>query len=244
MKSTRISERETPDIVTSSADYARRFSSRAGEYFLRVQRESIQKVLHKAFGTTVLDVGGGHGQLVQTLLDRQCQLTVFGSSSVCHVRLKTHVQNESLGYVTGDLLNLPFKDSSYDMVISVRLISHIEDWQQLIKEFTRVAKNVVVLDYPSLLSLNVLTPLLFRLKRKIEGDTRTYRSFFEQEIAREFNRQGFHVADREGQFFVPMFLHRALKAPRYLQSIERVFQRTKVTALFGSPVILRLDKDG
>ena len=239
---TRTPVRETPDIVTSSDDYARRFSGRAGEYFLRIQRETIQKVLGNSFGMSVLDVGGGHAQLVPTLLDRECRLTVFGSSPVCHVRLKRQIENQSLTYVTGDLLNLPFRDNSYDVVISVRLISHVCDWQQLIKEFCRVAENVVVLDYPSLLSMNLLTPLLFRFKQKIEGNTRTYRSFFEKEIAREFNKHGFQVTDREGQFFIPMFVHRALKGTRYLQSVESIFKRAKVTASFSSPVILRLDR--
>ena len=52
---------ETPDIETSSADYASRFSGRAGEYFLEVQAQTVSEALAGLTPGTVLDVGGGPG---------------------------------------------------------------------------------------------------------------------------------------------------------------------------------------
>jgi ubiquinone/menaquinone biosynthesis C-methylase UbiE len=234
--------REKPDVETSSNDYAHRFSGRAGTYFLKIQRQSIDSVLSGSVDSAVLDVGGGHGQLVRTLLERRCRVTVLGSMLCCHDRLRSHIESGAINFVTGDLLHLPFKDNSYDIVIAVRLISHVQNWSRLISEFCRIAKHLVVLDYPSILSLNILTPALFGLKKVLEGNTRTYRSFLERELTEEFRKHGFYVSARQKQFFLPMFVHRALDGVPLLQFLETLFRRLGITALLGSPVILRLER--
>jgi hypothetical protein len=80
--------RECPDVVTSSEDYARRFSGRAGEYFLQVQDRAVQQALAHKPGRTVLDVGGGHGQVASGLASAGYEVTVLGSDNVCFDRLR------------------------------------------------------------------------------------------------------------------------------------------------------------
>lgn len=234
--------RETPDIETSSANYATRFAGPAGEYFLNIQETAIKDVLDAPFGSTILDVGGGHGQLAPMLATRGCKVTVVGSSNVCHTRLLESARNVPLAYVTADLLHLPFEDRSFDLVISVRLISHVQAWHGLIAEFCRVARNTVVIDYPNLVSINVLTPMMFRLKKRIEGNTRTYTSFNRRRLSVEFGKHDFHTTTARAQFLLPMVVHRAFANVSYFRTIERVCSATKLTQLLGSPVILRADR--
>jgi len=234
--------RESPDIETSSDDYARRFSGPSGKYLLSMQREAILQVLSKPFGDTILDVGGGHGQLVPIFRELGCDITVFGSSDICPERIRHEPNSHKLRYLAGNLLNLPFADQSFDLVISVRLISHIENWERLIEELCRVARNSVVLDYPTLFSLNAFTPLLFLLKKRFEGNTRTYTSFFKHELAKEFGRHGFAVSACAKQFFLPMFLHRAFKGASVMRAMEGVCRTARLTRALGSPVILRMDR--
>ena len=54
-------QRETPDIETSSDDYARRFAGPAGQFFLKIQEKAFERVLQGRPICSVLDVGGGHG---------------------------------------------------------------------------------------------------------------------------------------------------------------------------------------
>ncbi len=62
--------RETPDIETASDSYAQRFAGAAGRYLLAEQDAAIRAVLADWRGGTVLDVGGGHGQLVRRYCER------------------------------------------------------------------------------------------------------------------------------------------------------------------------------
>jgi ubiquinone/menaquinone biosynthesis C-methylase UbiE len=234
-------ERETPDIVTASDDYARRFAGDAGAYLLEVQSRAVRSALKAPFGDSVLELGGGHAQLAPLLRERSSLLVELGSDSVCHARLRRH-HGTAIDCVTGDLLRLPFADRSIDLVIAVRLLPHVENWPQLVAECCRVARQAVVLDYPSLANVNFLSPLLFQIKKRIEGNTRHYLSFYQYQLARELRRHGFAVSRRVPQFFLPMVIHRLTHGHPWLRTLERVFARLGLTWLLGSPVILRADR--
>jgi ubiquinone/menaquinone biosynthesis C-methylase UbiE len=190
----------------------------------------------------VLDVGGGHGQLIPLLAEQGYEVTITGSSNECYRRLQTDTGRACTTLVTGDLLNLPFADRSFDLVISVRLISHIGDWPHLIREFCRIARTSVIIDYPRPVGFNALTPLLFRIKRKLEKNTRTYTNFDEKTLARVFEPESFHIAGIAPQFFLPMVAHRVTGAPAWLRGIERICAKLGLTRMFGSPAVLRADR--
>src|SRR5690606_33542030 len=95
-----------PDVETSSAGYARRFAGPAGRYLLDTQSRSIAEVLRDLPPGRALDAGGGPGQLVPLLRS-----------------LGWH----DCGFMPGVLLQLPAADRRYDLVISVRLVSHVQD---------------------------------------------------------------------------------------------------------------------
>jgi SAM-dependent methyltransferase len=233
---------EVPDIETSSDNYAKRFSGKAGEYFLKIQTDNIKRVLGDFADYSILEVGGGHGQLVPMFLSQRCKLMIYGSDNSCHERIRLRFSNEDINFITGDILNLPFSDESFDLVVSVRLISHVYSWQKLVEEFCRVSRRTIIIDYPNIVSLNSLTPLLFSLKKKIEGNTRTYNSFLRKDLKKQFQKNGYCITKVENQFFLPMVLHRALRAAYFLRVIELILYYTGVTKLFGSPAILRADK--
>lgn len=234
---------ETPDIETSSEGYAERFGGEIGEWFLQVQERATLRAMAEWDGATVLDVGGGHGQLTYPLLRSGYRVTVLGSAPECESRIRQYVDSGSCKFEVGDLLDLPFGDESFDVVISFRLVPHIEQWQILVSELARVARRAVIIDYPSLISANLMAPLLFKLKRRFEGNTRRYRSFSEKELVRAFERQGFVRVQRYPEFFLPMVVHRALKQRRVSEAVERLFRCVGLTTLFGSPVILKLVRE-
>ena len=70
---------ETADIETSSAAYASRFSGPTGSWLLRVQAEATLSMLQSYPQATILEVGGGHGQLTPHLLKAGHSVTVLGS---------------------------------------------------------------------------------------------------------------------------------------------------------------------
>ena len=228
------------DIETSSEDYAKRFSGKVGEYFLTVQSEITLQLLKQWKKAKVLDVGGGHAQLADPLIKNDFDLTVVGSDENCRKRLDKFLPKSSFQYYSCNLLKLPFDNESFDVVSSFRLLTHEDNWKLQISELCRVAKYAVIVDYPDKRSFNIFYDLLFKVKRKFEGNTRTYMNFSRKEIIKEFQKNNFVNPVIKAEFFLPMVIHRAVKNVTLLKNIERMFSLIGLTKLFGSPVILRV----
>jgi glycosyltransferase involved in cell wall biosynthesis len=233
---------EAPDIETSSAGYAQRFSGRAGQYMLEVQTRAVYAALRGCAPGRVLDVGGGHGQLVDPLRELGWKVTVSGSSAECERNLRELHGKRECEFVQANILDLPFPDRSFELVTAVRLISHVDDWERLISELCRVSSRWVLIDYPSTAGLNALTPLLFGIKKGMEGNTRTYRNFSRRELERAFGPAGFRTGAVRKQFVLPMAVHRALASAAPLRWAESASRAARLTSLVGSPVILRVDR--
>ncbi len=233
-----------PDEETASEDYARRFRGRAGDYLLDTQERCITGLMPAGTAMTVLDVGGGHGQTAAVMTKLGHRVTVLGSTEASLARLRQGPLSAQYTLITGNLLSLPFADASFDLVISVRLLSHMRQWHSLVDELCRVARRSVIVDYPRRSGFNALTPLLFGLKRRVERNTRTYTSFRDAEIDRAFRANGFERTARAGQFCLPMVVHRMTDASPLCRSLEHVSARLGLGALVGSPVLVRADRAG
>jgi 2-polyprenyl-3-methyl-5-hydroxy-6-metoxy-1,4-benzoquinol methylase len=237
--------RETPDIETSSDGYASRFAGEVGRYMLSVQEEGLLSLMedgNSLFGRTVLDIGGGHAQLSRPLFSRGCRVAVAGSDVICADRL-SKLQLD-IPFYEGDLTHLPVPDRAFDTVVSVRLISHMDNWKGLVAELCRIADHTVIIDYPTYASSNLLSILTFPLKKMIEKNTRTYRSFWDRQIYENFARHGFYPTREYRQFILPMALHRFFGKSGGLQRTENLLRRIGITRLLGNPVLLRLDRRG
>lgn len=235
---------ETADIETSSNDYAQRFSGEIGSWFLQVQKEATLRMVAPWSNATILDVGGGHGQLTEPLVQSGYKVVVLGSSEICQKRIQEFVGQGLCRFTTGNILELPYPDEAFDIVMSFRLLPHVTKWKKLIGELTRVSRKAVIVDYPSKRSMNFISPLLFSFKEKLEVNTRPFTLFSESELVEVFKLYGFIYAERYAQFFLPMVLHRVLKSLRFSLFAERAFRNVGLTYLLGSPVILKLTREG
>ena len=231
---------ETADIETSSDQYAERFSGSAGEWMLSVQERIALAFIESSNPSSMLDVGGGHGQLAVPICRTGRKVTVIGSAESCKKRISEIVDKEQCKFIIGNVVALPFPDRSFDTVISFRLLTHCKQWPLLIHELCRVAKESVIVDFPTSRSVNKIAPLLFTAKKKIEGDTRTWRLFKHAEVYREFRRNGFTLARKKAQFFLPMVLHRSLKCRTLSALLEGTCRALGLTWLWGSPVIIKM----
>ncbi len=234
----------TPDLHTASADYARRFAGPVGTYLLEVQEQATDSVLPPSAGVAAtrpkaLDVGGGHGQLTALLLRRGYDVWVQGSRAAWAERLlelkARHPDRVHL--VVADLWQLPFADRSFDLVLGFRLLAHVEATEPLVGEMARVSRDVVVADYAPLWSANLLEPLLFRIKRLMEGNTRPYFCYTGAQLRRWLGAAGFAGFRQARQFWVPMVIHRKLGSPERSAKLEGLGRRLGLTALIGAPVV-------
>ena len=241
---------ETADIETSNDDYATRFKGAVGAWMLAVQERGVMGLLKKTStgGTpvpqAVLDVGGGHGQLAFPLVKAGYKLTVVGSDASCEHRIRELTKSGNATFEVGNVIALPYPDKSFDVVVSVRMLTHCERWQELVAEMCRVSRGVVITDYPTCQSLNAAAPALFGAKKKYEKNTRTWKLFKHKEVREAFAASGYAETGRYAQFFLPMVVHRALKCKALSALMENVCRVLGLTRLWGTPVVVRYENIG
>ncbi len=235
---------ETADIETSNDDYATRFAGPVGIWMLKVQERITLGLLRDMPAATILDVGGGHGQLAIPLCQAGYKVTVLGSAESCRNRISKIVDSGQCEFLVGNVIELPFEDNSFDAVIAFRMVTHVEQWPVLIKELCRVSRGPVIVDYPTIQSVNMLAPALFNAKKKVETNTRTWILFKHRQVLDAFADNGHVLRKRKSQFFLPMVLHRMLKCGPLSAAMEAVCRGLGLTHLWGSPVIVRMEPHG
>lgn len=238
------SQAEDADVETSSEGYARRFSGPVGAWFLDVQAATTCELLSPWRGATVLDVGGGHGQLTGPLLAGGHVVTMSGSSLVCRERVLAQLRARDVRFVVGPLVEGPWRERAFDVVLSFRLLPHVPRWRELIADLCRAARHAVVVDYPTRRSVNAVAGTFFSLKKGVEGNTRPFLVFDDDEISDAFEASGFRVTARRSQFLFPMAFHRACRSVRFSRAAETAARATGLQRLLGSPVILRAERIG
>ena len=237
--------REDADIGTSSDDYARRFTSAVGRWFVATQSRIALRMLRTLpAGASILDVGGGHAQVAPPMIEAGYEVTVVGSDPVCAARLEPWITRGRCRFEVADLLALPYPDRSFDAVVCFRLLPHSIEWTRLIGELCRVARHSVVLDYPSSRSVNVASARLFYMKRGVELNTRRFRTFAPPRVNSTFQHAGFAVGEERPQFLFPMVLHRLANREVLSKVAETPGRLLGLTRWFGSPIIIRADRRG
>ncbi len=238
-------KRHAPDVLTASELYRRRFAGSIGKFFMAVQERAVMSLLPEGRGKRALEVGGAHAQLTPALLRAGYHVVVQSSDSSCFERLHELQAEypEQLQLVVSSLHSLPFKENTFDAVIAIRLMAHDEKWQVLLREMCRVSNRYVIVDFPPKLSFNVLYPLLFKLKRYIEGpSTRTYIRFSLSQIKAYLEGVGYRVCGSRRELFLPMAFHRALGFAPISRVIERACSLAFLTTIMGSPEVLCAEK--
>ncbi|MBM98210.1 MAG: SAM-dependent methyltransferase [Planctomycetaceae bacterium] len=231
-------QRGAPDIASSTIEYRRRFSGSVGRYFLERQTLHLLDYMSQCEPNTVLDVGGGHGQAAIPLVRQGYEVTVVGSDASCELLLQQSLRASEYAFVQSDLLNLPFPDETFDVVVALRLMAHLKQWPLLIKELCRVSRYGVIIDYPENNSFNRCHRQLFGVKQAIEKDARPFQTLSCEELVQSFGANGFDISSRTKQFFLPMAIHRALKTRLFSSLSEWTFRKLGLTSRWGSPGFL------
>lgn len=232
----RDAEKETADAASSTDSYARRFAGKAGAWMIGVQTATVLAMLLDLEEGAVLDVGGGHAQVTPMLQDKGYSVQTVVSEGASTSRLNSMgVPRKRI--IVGDLMNLPLADRSFDAVVSMRMIAHVQDVSGYLGELCRVAGQIVVVDYTCSHGLGAFGERLFRTKRFLEGDTRRYTVLDRSEIVEVFERNGFVMDQHVGQFALPVVLHRMLRSARVSKLLEGLLR--PLARRYGNPVILR-----
>lgn len=203
-----------------------------------MQDAATREMLASVPAGRALDVGGGHGQNIAVLSAAGHEVTVLGSEPACAERIEGRA-----AFQLGSLSSLPLPDRSFDLVLSYRMVAHLADWRRHVAELCRVSRRTVLIEFPVNVGIHHFAPRLLEAKRTIEHNTRNYLPFEEREVVAAFARHGFKPVRRRAQHFWPMAIHRLHGSKTLAVCLEGVPRAAGLTRRYGSPVIVRFDRE-
>ncbi len=157
--------------------YDRWFTTPIGSLVRKYEAELMLDLLKPKQGEIILDAGCGTGIFTTDILSSGSQVIGLDISLPILIQAIKKLKEYPFWIILGDMLNLPFPESSFDKVVSVTALEFVEDAKGAIGELFRITKRggcIVVA------TLNSLSPWASR--RKAEAKER--HTIFEKAIFR------------------------------------------------------------
>lgn len=228
------------DPVAAQTFDDRRFGGPIGEIVAGTQARILSEFLAPSRGRTILDVGTGTGRAALSLARGGADVTGIDASEemLAVARSRAASEGVNIRFHVGDAHALHFADRSVDAAVSLRVLMHTPDWRRCVAELCRVARELVVVDYPAASSMALAESIVRRVTHAAGARTEPYRVLTDRAVAAAFDTCGFRVRARHRQFVLPIALHKAVGSSRFTERSERVLDRAGLLNLFGSPVTL------
>jgi demethylmenaquinone methyltransferase/2-methoxy-6-polyprenyl-1,4-benzoquinol methylase len=125
-------------------------------------REQVIQQARLRPNARLLDLGAGTGDLAREALKQQPQARVVAADFTLEM-MRVGQLNGSLPWSAADALNLPFRDETFDAIVSGFLMRNVGDIQQALKEQYRTLKpggRIVILDTTKP-KRNLLSPFIW-----------------------------------------------------------------------------------
>jgi demethylmenaquinone methyltransferase/2-methoxy-6-polyprenyl-1,4-benzoquinol methylase len=125
-------------------------------------RKQVIQLARLTSNASLLDLGTGTGDLAREALFQQPQATVTAADFTIEM-MRAGNKNGKLKWSAADALNLPFKDTTFDAVVSGFLMRNVVDIQQALKEQYRILNpggRIVILD-TTRPKKNLLSPFIW-----------------------------------------------------------------------------------
>jgi len=126
----------------ASADYDQWYDTPLGSLVDQVEKELVLNLAEVKPGEEVLDLGCGTGNYSFWLAGKKLQVTgVDISDNMLDIaRKKAGRENVDINFVKSDIEDLPFKDNTFDLVVSVTVFEFLTNPEAVAREAWRVLK--------------------------------------------------------------------------------------------------------
>ncbi len=191
-------------------------------------RKQVIKLSSIDNNASLLDLGTGTGDLAREALTQFPQARVIASDFTLEM-MRVGKRNGNLNFSTADALRIPFKDSTFDAVISGFLMRNVINLDKALEEQHRILKNggrIVILD-TTRPKKNILSPFIWihmhfiipTLGKLITGVGEAYRYLPEttegfvtaEDMAERMKKAGFHNIKFQRLMFGTIAIHWAEK---------------------------------
>lgn len=153
-----------------------------------------------------LDAGCGNGRYFNMLTGHVSRIIGVDFSKDMLSMARSKVDNLPVGQagvLFGDLTRLPFRESSFDLIVSIEVLEHVSNWEQAVLEFYRLLKpgGSLILSTPNKFSMYGLTRYASRLFIKSENPCDQWKTYFE--LRSVMRRAGFSITGVRGVCYLP-----------------------------------------
>jgi SAM-dependent methyltransferase len=228
------------DPATAESFDDERFGGPIGSLLARQQATVLANMVGRIHGRTILDVGTGTGRAALLFAGGGAKVTAVDASEqmLAVARQRAEEQSVNVKFMAGDAHALEFRDRSFDVAVSLRVLMHTPEWRRCLSELCRVADRLVIVDYPSRRSVARLQAAVRGVLHRAGIRTEPYRVFSDREIDDALAKCGFRIRSVHRQFVLPIALHKRLGSPRLTVRVEGWLDRAGLLKWFGSPVTL------
>jgi ubiquinone/menaquinone biosynthesis C-methylase UbiE len=175
----------------------------------------------------VLEVGSGSGYFIGRIA-QNADFTV-GLEYVHQNTLSATIRWKATSFVTGDAINLPFRENSFDKILCTEVIEHIENDSCFIEEAYRVLKvnGILVITTPNLNPTFRFYNLFKRLAGIGDSDIGHVRRGYNEVQIKQMLINGNFVIDRFDtiDFFLPALVRSITYMSRRILSSQIIKQK-------------------
>ncbi len=153
----------------------------------------------------LLEIGCGGGRFLETIRRYNPNLRLYGCDVNRKIIESNRNSNKNIYYRWGDVLKLPYKDNSFDFVIGIDILEHVESLDEALNEIKRVLKKngslffSIPTEKNPLCLWNILIKLGRDIKKEYIGHVQrlTYR-----DVINLSKRHGFRIKRKEHNTFI------------------------------------------
>lgn len=227
-------------------DYSTYWKERG--YENNAEKIILNKIFQYKRGDWFVDIGGSYGRLTSTYYDQYKNPIIVDYSLKTLQRnyelMKSKYPNATL--IAANAYKLPFKESTFDASLMVRVLHHIEKPEIYLKEMKRVLKNnsLYVQEYANKIHIKARIKAIIKrdfsifskepykqpTQENLEGSSKEERQIFYNyhpaHIKSMFEENGFTVKRKHGCSFLRSQIAKKLVSENILVDIERFLQAT------------------
>lgn len=131
------------------------------QFFIRRFYKTLVKTVAPLGVSSILDAGCGEGFTLNTLSESNVGKKLEGIDYAKDALSIGHKMFPNLLLRHGSIYDLPYKQSSFDLVICTEVLEHLENPQKALAQLSRVSKKYVLVTVPN--------EPFFRLSRLLKG---------------------------------------------------------------------------
>ena len=133
-------------MAMSPSEYDNWYATQRGKWIGDEEYRLIASMLAPRQNETMLDVGCGTGYFTRRFSADGVAKDVVGSDAdLDMLRFAAEHSPDTVRFVAADARKLPFRDKSFDLVISIAALCFIPEEKTTLREMLRVARRKVVL---------------------------------------------------------------------------------------------------